>query len=160
VNRRAARLAQANLARNGVSNASVRVGRSFEPVGTATFDVIAANPPYRAGRELVLAMLGEAPGHLVPDGRLLVVGKGSQGIHYYQGWLATHWAPGVRVLARGSGYRVLEARAAAGGARVERAAEGVKNRRSLGRRLRGPETTAGPARAGGVGDPGTLNATG
>jgi 16S rRNA (guanine1207-N2)-methyltransferase len=163
VNRRAARLAQENLVRNGATNASVRVGRSFEPVGDATFDVVAANPPYRAGRELVLAMLGETPRHLAAGGRLLLVGKGSQGIRFYQAWLATHWAPGVRVLSRGSGYRVLEALAPtanpAAGARAARAAEGVKNRRSLGRRLRGPETTAGPTRAGDARNLGTLHAT-
>jgi len=109
VNRRAARLAEQNLARNGARNASVLVGSSFEPVEEATFDVVATNPPYRAGRDLVLEMLTEVPRHLAPGGRLLLVGKGSQGILFYQTWLASHWAPGVRVLARGSGYRVLEA---------------------------------------------------
>ena len=112
VNRRAARLAEENLARNGARNASVRVGPSFEPVGDETFDVVATNPPFRAGREVVLSLLAEAPRHLAPGGRLLVVGKGSQGIRFYQAWLAAHWAPEVRVLARGSGYRVLEAQLA------------------------------------------------
>ena len=134
VNRRAARLAAENVARNGARNASVRVGRLFEPVGEATFDLIATNPPYRAGRELVLELLAEAPRHLNRGGRLVLVGKGSQGIRFYQQWLATHWAPGVTVLARGSGYRVLEAPAPSGPAAR---AEGVKNRRSLGRRPRG-----------------------
>ncbi len=109
VNRRAVRLAQRNLARNGVQNATVEVGPAFEPVGEATFDVIATNPPYHAGRPVVLDLLEEAPRHLAPGGRLLIVGKGSQGILYYQGWLAEHWATDVQVVARGSGYRVLEA---------------------------------------------------
>jgi 16S rRNA (guanine1207-N2)-methyltransferase len=109
VNHRAARLAQANVVRNGARNAVVRIGRLFEPVGAETFDVIATNPPYRAGRELVLELLTQAPLHLAPGGRLVVVGKGSQGIRYYQEWLADRWAPRVRVLARASGYRVLEA---------------------------------------------------
>ena len=112
VNRRATRLAEQNLVRNGVTNATVRVGRGFEPVGDAPFDVVVSNPPFRAGRELVLALLAEAPRHLRPDGRLLLVGKGSQGILYYQRWLEEHWAPGLRVLDRRSGYRVLEARPA------------------------------------------------
>jgi 16S rRNA (guanine1207-N2)-methyltransferase len=110
VNHRAVRLAQGNVVRNGARNASVRAGRLFEPLGSETFDVIATNPPYRAGRELVLELLEGAPLHLVAGGRLLLVGKGSQGIRYYQEWLAAHWAPDVRVLARASGYRVLEAR--------------------------------------------------
>ncbi len=108
VNRRAARLARENLGRNGIRNAEVRVGRSFEPVDGERFDVIAANPPFRAGRETVLALLSETPRHLTAGGRLYLVGKGSQGIRYYQQWLADHWGPGVSVVGRASGYRVLE----------------------------------------------------
>ena len=109
INHRAARLAQLNLTRNDVRNATVLTGPLFEPVGDGRFDLIATNPPYRAGRELVLRLLEDAPAHLTPAGRLLLVGKGSQGIRFYQAWLAEHWAPNVRVAARGSGYRVLEA---------------------------------------------------
>ncbi|HTT72918.1 MAG TPA: methyltransferase [Thermoplasmata archaeon] len=110
VNRRAARLARENLERNRIPNAEVRVGPLFEPVAGARFDVIATNPPYRAGRPHVLALLAEAPGFLAPGGRLLLVGKGSTGIRFYQRWLEAHWPGSVAVLGRGSGYRVLEAR--------------------------------------------------
>jgi len=110
VNRRAARLARENLEKNRVRNAEVRVGSLYAPVGMETFDVIATNPPFHAGRELVLRLLSEAPDHLVPDGRLLLVGKGSQGIRFYQEWLEEHWPGPISVLGRGSGYRVLEAR--------------------------------------------------
>jgi 16S rRNA (guanine1207-N2)-methyltransferase len=110
VNRRAARLARENLERNRVANAEVRIGPLFEPVGSERFDVIATNPPYRAGRPQVLRLLTEAPEHLTASGRLVLVGKGSLGIRYYQDWLAEHWRGGVAVLGRGSGYRVLEAR--------------------------------------------------
>ena len=110
VNRRAARLAEKNLERNRLLNAEVRVGPFFEPVPGEQFDLIATNPPYRAGRAHVLRILAEAPEHLRPDGRLVLVGKGSQGIRFYQRWLESHWPGPVQVLARGSGYRVLEAR--------------------------------------------------
>ncbi|MCI4333377.1 MAG: methyltransferase [Thermoplasmata archaeon] len=110
VNRRAIGLARRNVLRNGVTNAEVLPGSLFAPVPDQKFDVIATNPPFHAGRELVLRMLAEAPDHLSDDGRLLVVGKGSQGILFYQRWLAEHWAKSVEVLARGSGYRVVEAR--------------------------------------------------
>ncbi len=113
VNRRAARLAQQNLDRNRVRNAEVRVGGFYEPVAGETFDVIATNPPYRVGRPHVLRLLTEAPAHLAPGGRLLLVGKGSQGIRYYQQWLEEHGPGRVQVLDRGSGYRVLEARSPA-----------------------------------------------
>ena len=110
VNRRAARLARENLDRNRVRNAEVRVGSLFAPVAGETFDVIATNPPFHAGRPLVLQLLTEAQQHLAAGGALVLVGKGSQGIRFYQEWLETHWAGGVTVLGRGSGYRVLEAR--------------------------------------------------
>jgi 16S rRNA (guanine1207-N2)-methyltransferase len=113
VNRRAARLAQQNLARNRVRNAEVRVGPFFDPVRGESFDVIATNPPYRVGRPHILRLLTEAPEHLAPGGRLLLVGKGSQGIRYYQEWLDAHGPGPVRVLDRGSGYRVLETQRAA-----------------------------------------------
>jgi 16S rRNA (guanine1207-N2)-methyltransferase len=112
VNRRAARLAERNLERNGIENAEVRVGEFFGPVAAEQFDVIATNPPYRLGREHVLRILEEAPGHLRPGGRLVLVGKGSLGIRFYQAWLERRWDGPVEVLGRGSGYRVLEARTA------------------------------------------------
>jgi 16S rRNA (guanine1207-N2)-methyltransferase len=110
VNRRAARLAEKNVDRNGVRNAEVRVGPYFEPVAGETFDVIATNPPYRVGRAHVLRILSEARDHLRAGGRLVLVGKGSQGIRFYQEWLGEYWPGTVEVLARGSGYRVLEGR--------------------------------------------------
>lgn len=109
VNRRAALLARRNMERNSIANAEVRVGSLFSPVNEERFDVIASNPPYHAGRALIVQFLSEAPGHLRPGGRLFLVGKGSQGIRYYQSWLEEHWPGPVEVVARGSGYRVLEA---------------------------------------------------
>lgn len=110
VNRRAVHLARGNLERNRIGNAEVRIGPGFRPVAGETFDLIATNPPFRAGREHVLGILAEAPNHLGAGGRLLLVGKGSLGIRYYQDWLEARWPGPVEVVARGSGYRVLEAR--------------------------------------------------
>jgi 16S rRNA (guanine1207-N2)-methyltransferase len=111
VNRRAILLARRNARRNGIPNVEVRSGSVYAPIGEERFDLIASNPPYHAGRETVLSILEHAPEHLTTDGRLLLVGKGSQGIQYYQGWFVEHWgASNVVVRLRGSGYRVLEAR--------------------------------------------------
>lgn len=154
VNRRAARLAEENLRRNRALNAEVRVGSLYEPVADETFDLIVSNPPYRAGRPVVLTILEQAAGHLRPGGRLLLVGKGSQGILYYQEWLRSHWSGRVEVLGRGSGYRVLEARpsAATPSAPVPEvaASEAVKNRAFLGSpsQRRRPARQASRPRAG------------
>jgi len=109
VNRRAVLLARRNLERNTILNAEVRVGSLFAAVEGERFDVIATNPPYHAGRPLILQLLAEAPAHLREGGRFFIVGKGSQGIRFYQAWLEAHWPGTVEVVARGSGYRVLEA---------------------------------------------------
>jgi 16S rRNA (guanine1207-N2)-methyltransferase len=111
VNKRAILLARKNARRNGIQNVEVRPGPVYAPVADERFDLIASNPPFHVGRETVLTILEQAPAHLTPEGRILVVGKGSQGIQFYQGWLAAHWgADRVAVRIRGSGYRVLEAR--------------------------------------------------
>ncbi|MCI4360708.1 MAG: methyltransferase [Thermoplasmata archaeon] len=109
VNRRAIQIARRNLHRNDVGNAEVRAGSMFAPVAEEKFDLIATNPPYHVGRPAILELLETAPEHLTDVGTLLVVGKGSQGIRYYQKWLEEHWPGRVEVLARGSGYRVLAA---------------------------------------------------
>ena len=110
VNRRAVGLARANLRTNRIQNAEVRAGSLFAPVEGERFDIIATNPPYHAGRAVIEQLLAGAPDHLTAGGRLVLVGKGSQGIRFYQEWLTEHAARGVEVLGRGSGYRVLDAR--------------------------------------------------
>lgn len=109
VNHRAVQLSRRNLRRNGLTNAEVRSGPGFAPVAGERFDLIATNPPYHIGRPEILRLLDASPDHLSPGGRLLVVGKGSQGIKFYQEHLEAHWPGSVEVVARGSGYRVLEA---------------------------------------------------
>ncbi|MCI4344195.1 MAG: methyltransferase, partial [Thermoplasmata archaeon] len=110
VNRRAVLLARSNLRRNRIANAEARIGSMFEPAAGNAFDIIATNPPYHIGRPAILALLEAVPAHLRPDGYLLMVGKGSQGIRFYQAWLEERWPDGVEVVDRGSGYRVLKAR--------------------------------------------------
>ncbi len=119
VNRRAVHLARRNLERNRIENAEVRMGSLFEPVDGERFDLIITNPPYRAGRPLIERLIREAPAHLDPGGRLVLVGKKSQGIKFYQDLLESKWPGLVEVLSRGSGYRVLEARLALPGRRRE-----------------------------------------
>ncbi len=109
VNRRALWLAKKNVREAGLSNVEIRAGSLYESVGEEKFDVIATNPPYHAGRETILRILDEAPAHLREGGRLLMVGKGAQGMIFYQGYLEEHWTD-VQVLGRRGGYRVVMAR--------------------------------------------------
>jgi 16S rRNA (guanine1207-N2)-methyltransferase len=110
VNRRAVALARRNVRRNSIANAEVRPGSLFVPARDERFDAIVTNPPYHVGRPFILELLAQAPGHLTDTGVLWIVGKGSQGIRFYQAWLEEHWPGTVEVAGRRSGYRVLVAR--------------------------------------------------
>lgn len=92
VSRRAALCAALNARWNGVE-VTVRRGSMLEPVRGERFDTIVANPPYvpsiehgveprgaaraweggRDGRALIDPFLAQAPEHLLPGGRILIV---------------------------------------------------------------------------------------
>ena len=92
VSRRAVLTVRLNARLNGVRVRALR-GNLFEPVAGETFDAIVSNPPYvpaetddlpargrrrawdagRDGRALLDRLCAEAPAHLRPGGRLLVV---------------------------------------------------------------------------------------
>src|SRR5581483_2126389 len=71
---RATRLAERNLALNGVANADVVLGDGTHdlPKG-ARFDVVASNPPTHSGREVLDDMVAGAYAVLRPRGRLYMV---------------------------------------------------------------------------------------
>jgi release factor glutamine methyltransferase len=99
VSRRAVACARVNGRLNGVTVRALR-GDLFAPVAGESFDVITANPPYlpgcdgalpargaaraweggRGGRALLDRLCAEAPGHLRPDGELLVVQSSVAGV--------------------------------------------------------------------------------
>jgi 16S rRNA G1207 methylase RsmC len=109
INKRALDLARKNTRTAGLTNVEVVPGNLFARLEGERFDVIASNPPYRGGRELILRFIDEASAHLETGGRLVIVGKGTQGIIFYQHYLKERWKS-VEVLGRKSGYRVIEAR--------------------------------------------------
>ena len=61
VNERAVELARRNLAANGVTNARAVAGDGFAAVEGA-FDLIALNPPIRAGKAVIYALFAQAAG--------------------------------------------------------------------------------------------------
>ncbi len=108
VNERAAELAKRNLRANGVENARVVCGDGFEKV-EGKFDLIALNPPIRAGKAVVYRLFEESKAHLGPDGALYVVIRKQQGAESAQRYLQTIFERVDRV-ARDKGYWVLQAR--------------------------------------------------
>ncbi|MFO7264882.1 MAG: class I SAM-dependent methyltransferase [Limnochordales bacterium] len=108
VNERAVELARKNLARNGVRNAQVLVSDGYAAVGDVRFALIASNPPIRAGKRVIYPWVDEAYARLEPGGRLLMVARTSQGAKSLAKKIAEVFG-NVTEVAKGSGYRVMEA---------------------------------------------------
>jgi len=106
VNERAAALAIANLKRNRVTNAEVRVGDLYGPVAGLRFDHIVCNPPIRAGRAVVDRIIEEAPDHLLDGGRLWLVVRTRQGAKAIRARIVRAFGQ-ADVARRGSGYKVF-----------------------------------------------------
>lgn len=107
VSRRAVATVRLNARLNGVRVRALR-GSLFEPVAGETFDAIVSNPPYvpaptdalpargrrrawdagRDGRALLDRLCEEAPAHLRPGGRLLVVQSSVLGLEATEALLA------------------------------------------------------------------------
>lgn len=109
INPRAAALAAVNIRDNGLTNAEARTGDGCAPVGGARFDLILLNPPIRAGRAVVLRLLGEAHAHLTPGGRFYLVARTSQGARTLARRMGEVFGQ-VRETERGGGFRVYEGR--------------------------------------------------
>ncbi|MDR5677037.1 MAG: methyltransferase [Armatimonadota bacterium] len=105
INPRAVQLARENARRCGVLNVEVLQGDLYEPVAGRTFDVIATNPPIRAGRAVVRAMVEGAPAHLKPGGSFYLVARTAQGAKTLGRLVAEVFGEAEEV-ERGGGYRV------------------------------------------------------
>ncbi len=114
VNPRAVALAAENIQLNGVTNAEVRCGDGCAPVAGTAVDLVVFNPPIRAGRAVVLRLLGEARACLRPGGRLYLVARTNQGARTLAR-LMTDLFDRVTEVERGGGFRVYEARAGTSG---------------------------------------------
>jgi 16S rRNA (guanine1207-N2)-methyltransferase len=109
INERAAALARANVARNEVGNAEVRVGDGLAAVAGIAFDVVLTNPPIRAGKQVIYAMVDGARAALREGGTLWVVIQTKQGAPSMKKKLAETFG-NVEDVERQSGYHVFVAR--------------------------------------------------
>lgn len=106
VNERAVGLARENLRRNGLPGEAF-CGDGLDAVEGA-FDLIAVNPPIRAGKAVVYRLFAQSAERLASGGALWAVMRRAQGADSAQAYLATLFAR-VEVVERGGGYRVLRA---------------------------------------------------
>jgi len=108
INERATKLAARNINRNKVTNIKVVQGNLYESVKEKTFNVILTNPPISAGiHKIVTPMIQESIIHLEPEGSLQLVVQSNKGGKTLTKLMQNTYS-NVEVLARGSGYRVLQ----------------------------------------------------
>jgi len=113
INARAVELARTNLAANALTNAEVHRSDGYEAVAGRDFDIIALNPPVRAGLTVVHRLIEEAREHLAPGGRFYLVARTQQGAVRLAKKMAEVFG-GVEEVAKGGGYRVFLCRAPGG----------------------------------------------
>ncbi|WP_155287115.1 class I SAM-dependent methyltransferase [Lacticaseibacillus zhaodongensis] len=111
VNERALALAKRNAAANGVDARCTIVESSVYDAISDQFGVIVTNPPVRAGKAIVSAMISGAKEHLLPGGEIFVVLQKKQGAPSAKKLLAATFG-NAEVIKKDSGYYILHATAA------------------------------------------------
>ena len=106
VNKRAVSLARKNAELSKVPNVEARYGYFYEPVESSVFNCVLSNPPVSAGMETVKNIVRGAPTVLVDKGTFQMVIRSKIGAKVLPAFFEETFG-NVRVLARGSGFRVL-----------------------------------------------------
>ncbi|RZN50427.1 class I SAM-dependent methyltransferase [archaeon] len=106
INPRAVAIAKKNARKNDVD---VMVHRSdiLEAIDE-TFDVIVTNPPIRAGKDVVYAMVKQSHEHLAAGGAFYAVVRSKQGAKSFSAEVERVFG-NVTIIARSAGYKVFEA---------------------------------------------------
>lgn len=107
VNERALELAKQNAAANHVNNVQVFSSDVYAGLGTKQYAAIITNPPVRAGKQVVEAMLTQAIDHLVVGGKLTVVLQKKQGAPSAKKTMEETFG-NCQILERSKGYYILE----------------------------------------------------
>lgn len=106
VNRRALALTEKNLRRNQVVQARVLESDGLSALRDERFDIIATNPPIRAGKDTVYRFFEESRAQLNPGGSLYVVIGKKQGAESAKRKLESLF-PEVEQLDKKSGFSVF-----------------------------------------------------
>ena len=109
INARAVELARRNLELNGLTHAKVRQGDGIESVQDEQFEVIALNPPIRAGTAVVHRLIEGAKEHLAPGGAFYLVARTQQGVLRLAAKMSVVFG-GVEEVAKGGGFRLFVSR--------------------------------------------------
>jgi 16S rRNA (guanine1207-N2)-methyltransferase len=105
VNERAVIDAKENAQRLGLTNLQILMSDGFQEL-TRLFDVIAFNPPIRAGKKTIYRLYQEAKQHLNANGTLYIVIRKDKGAASHETYLLTLFSKVTR-RDRDKGYLVL-----------------------------------------------------
>jgi 16S rRNA (guanine1207-N2)-methyltransferase len=108
VNERAVIDARHNAQRLGLTNLQILTSDGFQEL-TQNFDVIAFNPPIRAGKKTIYRLYQEAKQHLNPNGSFYLVIRKDKGAESHETYLLTLFSKVLR-RDRDKGYLVLIAK--------------------------------------------------
>lgn len=106
VNLRALSLAREAIALNHLSGIRAFESDAYEAV-TSSYDIIVTNPPIRAGKKVVSAILAGSFDHLHDNGRLIVVIQKKQGAPSAKKLMETVFG-NCEILRRDKGYYILQ----------------------------------------------------
>ncbi len=109
VNERAIELSELNARQNDAKNVGILHSDCFQALENRYFASILTNPPIRAGKKTVHAMLEESYEHLLPLGELWVVMQKKQGAPSAQKLLQDLFGH-VDVVERNKGYYIFKAK--------------------------------------------------
>jgi len=108
INPRAAQLASTNFVRNDLPHAVAWCGNGLSATRPQFFDLVAFNPPIRAGNTVIERLFGEAYHALKPGGELWAVIRTAQGAKTWAKKLESLFGECETVEMR-AGYRILKA---------------------------------------------------
>lgn len=109
INERAVNLAKENANQNNIENVEVVESDRLRLIRDKRFASILTNPPVRAGKKIVHAMLEESYEALLPKGELWVVLQKKQGAPSAQKKL-NEICPEVDIITRNKGYYIIKAK--------------------------------------------------
>lgn len=106
VNELALELARKNATANQIENVEIKTSDIYDQV-TQRYAAILTNPPVRAGKQVVTAMLTGAADHLLPGGTLTVVLQKKQGAPSAEKTMQATFG-NCTIIKKDKGYYILE----------------------------------------------------
>ena len=109
INERAVNLAKRNWENSKLGESNILVSDVYDALtNEQLFDAIVVNPPIRAGKKVVYAMLGEGQKHLNNGGALYFVMRKSHGAKSAQAYVESVYG-NCHLLKRDAGYYIYQA---------------------------------------------------